>query len=483
MTGMTMDSDAIKALVEQAVNAAVTTAVQQVITAVGTGSLGASATTVTTTTAAHAVVPGGAGSTPWNIEKGDGFKLCVSSTSALDPTAKHSGGQEGLCHFLDDVHDRADSFGWLAILHIADDKAEKRWLTSEFGALALGNVKASATVHMQVEGREQQASNCLKKLIKNSISHGLWDKLHLRRDEHIVEHPASTTAPAIVKEDGALMLHALTCIVACETRTTISSLLKQLNSMESIMEDVQSNVQEFNKKVNVIPVGLRARRATVPDVLPNLFEACKNCADTHFVNCITRKEEEHEDGTLVDFTKDKLMKMAHERFKSRNEKNVWMQKSEQELEFLALKAELDATKKRLTQKKATGARAKAPYERKPWANDGAFAWKAVGPKTGEPHKKQANGKTRVCCPHHGDTKWVLKEKNGVVHLKRCNALRRSKLEAGNKDDKPVALASAIAQDAPSKDSGSATPPPNQRMMAKCLATPIGMADEDSDEEG
>jgi len=338
-------------------------------------------------------------------------------------------------------------------------------------------------VYMQVEGREQQASNCLKKLIKNSISHSLWDESHLRRDEYLVKYQALTTGPVVVKEDGALMLCALTCVVACETQTTISSLLKQLNNMESIMEDIQPNVQEFNKKVNMILVGLRARRATVPDILPNLFEAYKNCADMHFVNYIIRKEEEYADGMLVDFTKDKLMKMAHERFKSRNEKNMWMQKSEQELEFLALKAELDATKKKLMQKKATGTRAKAQFKRKPWANEGEFAWKAIGLKAGEPHEKQVKGKTYVYCPHHGDTKWVLKEKRGIAHLEKCYALQRSKAEDGSKDDKPVVMASAVAQDTPKKDGDSATPPPNQRMMAKCLATLIQMADEDSDEEG
>jgi len=172
---------------------------------------------------------------------------------------------------------------------------------------------------------------------------------------------------SIVKEDGALMLYILTSIVACKTRTTILSLLKQLNNItwsQSWRKSSQT-FRSLTKRINMVLVGLQARRATVPDILPNLFEAYKNCGDLHFVNYIIRKEEEYEDSTLVDFTRDKLMKMVQERFKSRNEKNVWMQKSEQELEFMAVKAELDdAMKKHLTQRKTPGT-GTTTYDSKP----------------------------------------------------------------------------------------------------------------------
>jgi len=105
----------------------VTTAVQQVINAVGAESLGASTSTGTATAAVYVVAPDEVGSTPRKFEKGDGFKLYVSPTSAVDPTTKYNGSHEGLYRFLDDIQDRADSFGWLPILHINGDKSEKWW--------------------------------------------------------------------------------------------------------------------------------------------------------------------------------------------------------------------------------------------------------------------------------------------------------------------------------------------------------------------
>jgi len=86
----------------------------------------------------------------------------------------------------------------------------------------------------------------------------------------------------------------------------------------------------------------------------------------------------------------------------------------------------------------------------------------------------------VYCHHHDGTKWVLKEKKGVFHLERCNTLQRSKLDEGGKDNKPIAFASAIVQDTPAKQTEHGAPPPNQGMMAECLATLIKLADDESD---
>lgn len=63
-----------------------------------------------------AVHPAGAADQPWDFTKGDGLKLFLNSTKGLD--TKCDGDQAKLNQFLQAVCERAESFGWMAILQI-----------------------------------------------------------------------------------------------------------------------------------------------------------------------------------------------------------------------------------------------------------------------------------------------------------------------------------------------------------------------------
>jgi len=466
-----MDSDAIRQLVEQAVAAAV----GQIMTARATA---ASTAATGLVPPAFSVNPAGAATTPWNFASGDGLKIYMSSIQALTPDKKYDGNQAGLCHFLDDVHERADSFGWLPILHVEDDDGNKKWIASEFGALKQTNLVAHATACMGSEDRKHQASECLKKLIKNSITPAMWDELKLQKDEYTVDVTLSTTATE-KRQDGAMMLFTLTRIVAVESRSTMSSLLKQLNNMEKLMDDAKSDIKVFNMKVSMIMVGLKARKTEVPDILPHLFEACRGCGDKTFVEYIGRKEEAYEDGTLRDLTHDKLMRLAMEKCKALQDKNRWMQKSEAELEFIAMTARLEAVTKQLTQKKTPPRLKKKtdePARKTPWPNDGEWKWKGEASKAGEATEKQFKGRWHVHCPHHGDTQWVLRDKKGVPPVRNCNA--RKKAESGH--EKHVAMQAGLQdlsmEDEDDEGNELQLPEPDEATVTKCLATLLKMAD-------
>ena len=430
-----MTSDAIKALVEAAVAAAVS---QVMATMATTGGTGGSSTS--TTPAPFALAPGGTSSTPWDFTKGDGLKFYINSVQAIDTKKKFDGNQESLYHFLDEIYDRADTFGWLPILTMPDKDNVDRLITKQFALLEHDNVKAHALVCLGTNTRNSQASACLRKLIKNSISAALWDELKLKHELYTLPvKPHGQTNP-VPTEDGVLMLCELTNIVAIKTRSTVSSLLKKLNDLEAIMEESKSDIHAFNKTVNMTLLALRAHRTEIPSILPALFEGHKNCSDARFVEHISRKEEEYEDGAR-DLDEKELMKLALEKYKIMTDKKEWMQKSERDLEFLAMRAELDETKKRLTQKQSTARRQKETTDQRttPWPNDGEFAWKGVAPKAGEPHEKIVKGRSHVHCPHHGATKWALKQKKGIVHLEKCNAAARQKADPAKETGKQLAL--------------------------------------------
>jgi hypothetical protein len=92
-------------------------------------------------------------------------------------------------------------------------------------------------------------------------------------------------------------------------------------------------------------------------------------------------------------------------------------------------------------------------------NDGAWAWKAVAPKEGEPHKKTFRGKKYIYCPRHGDTKWVLEVNNkGIEHATGCRA----------KVDGDTVAMSSTSGSTPSK-SVFKTPTKRDQMIAEALA--------------
>jgi hypothetical protein len=188
-------------------------------------------------------------------------------------------------------------------------------------------------------------------LIKASISTDLWTELQDLQDKYTV----SIGTPATTRTDGILYLYELIGLVAIETKSTVTNIIKQLNNLTGIMEQKQSDIKEFNNSVNLLLSGLRAQNHTIPDIITNLFEAYKSCEDSKFVEYMVRKEEAYEDNTITDLSAQKLMKMALEKFKTLQGRNQWKQKSSQELEFIAMQNELLKIKKleQDSQKKST----------------------------------------------------------------------------------------------------------------------------------
>ena len=141
---------------------------------------------------------------------------------------------------------------------------------------------------------------------------------------------------------------------------------------------------------------------------------------------MNRKEEEYQDGTS-NLTEPELMQLALQRKKTIGPKQ-WMMKSTKEIEFIAMRAELTAMKKKLTQNgKIRGVnKPKSKETRPPRKNEGKWAWKGVDPKEGEPHAKVVDKKQYVYCPRHDETKWVLKiGRNGLEHTLNCCLLYTS----------------------------------------------------------
>jgi hypothetical protein len=219
------------------------------------------------------------------------------------------------------------------------------------------------------------------------------------------------------------------------------------------MRSSKSNIQEFNGEVESIVDALNARNAPIPELLNNLFTGYKACGDSTFVRYIGRKEEEYEDGTN-NVTGNQLMQMALEKFKTLSDKGEWMKKTEEELEFIALRAQLEQMKKPAQTRPP---RADRPDPKKKKGGD-KFAWKLVPPKAGEPESKTVNGKKYIYCPHHHTTSWVLEvNQQGILHKTGCKAREQAAAASGSPGSGTTALTSVVEEQAPGAGFGGDEP--------------------------
>jgi hypothetical protein len=382
---------------------------------------------------AFALVPGeGPATQPWDFTKGDGLKLFLNGTKGLD--IKYDGSQEKLTAFLEQVSNRAASFGWTPILTVNDTNGTARDVIAEYGTLTHANVLANTNTYIRLNGRNRQASNCLQLFLKASIESEVLLELAAKRSEYTV------TVNNEERTDGVLMLYKLISMVVIETRTTISNIMERLTNLNKEMDNAKGNVKEFNKVVNQLLTDLRARNAPVPELLTQLFPAYKGCGDEAFAEYIKRKQENYEDRTL-EVTQQQLMRMALEKYKNLVNKGEWMKMSSQQLEFIAMKAELQTTLNSLNKKTPTLKQNdnKTPTKKPGRRNTGKYAWKGVAPKPSEPQRKKVDGKWYIHCPHHGETKWVLEiNREGVEHKTGCRAKDKAAPAT------PVTLASTLS---------------------------------------
>jgi hypothetical protein len=395
--------------------------------------------------AAFAINPAGVGNAPWDFQSSQGLRVYSAVTTPIEPA--FDGSEAKLVHFLMKIWSRAQAYGFLSILQVLDDQNVVRDLTREWGCLTTGNVQAAAIDYLRLQERSHQASEMLRVLILASVEGRIVSRLLHRKDQFTVDI-ALPNAVAELKEDGPCMLFELIKMVSVETRATVGNIMRQINNLQDIMEVKQNNIESFNAAVEDLIDGLNARRAPVPDLLTNLFAGYKNCSDTTFVKYIDRKEEEYEDGTIA-FDGPQLMQMALEKYKNMVAKKQWLQKTGAELEFIAMQSELKQlrqnppAKKKATPGQGSGKDTKTEAGGKN-RNTGKFAWKGLAPKAGEPHEKTVNGKPYIYCPHHGDTKWVLKvNQAGVEHRTGCSKMAEANA-AANRGGAVDALTAAVA---------------------------------------
>jgi hypothetical protein len=260
-----------------------------------------------------------------------------------------------------------------------------------------------AMTYIGTDTRAAQSSAQLATCLAGSIGESTLLKLLLRASEYTI----------LGVEDGPCMLRTLISVVSVETRATIGSVRTALKNLPSLMNEVDSDITEFNTRVGHYIDKLNANDHTCEDLLTHLFEGYQTATDENFVKYIKVKEDDWEDGTIVHLEAASLMRLAEEKFKTLKLKKLWNGTTKEDAKIIAMKAEIQeknelvalraeiaALKNNETDKK------KGHYGAK--RDTGEWAWKNVAPTGSQPKEKTFKNKVYIYCMFHGDTKWVLK---------------------------------------------------------------------------
>ncbi len=396
--------------------------------------------------------PGGARDAVHDFTKGHGQKLWGSATTGL--TTPYNGSPEGMYIFLGKMNKHAKNFGFESVLDITAG-AVTHHMTTEFGTLTTELVNDHGRTFMNVEGRERQNANILRTWIENSLDETTMMRLQQHKANYVLSFPgANANDPVIKRESGPSMLFQLIKEVMVETRFTVSDILLKLSDLVPLMEKCKYDIPKFHLEINTLLLALMSREATIPNIIPALFRAYEAVADAEFSPYTKRKEEDYHDPTLatVELTYQGLMAAAHEKYKIIDGQHKWLKKSDAQLEFIAMKAEFAATKKKLQQNDhqtgtGGGGGGQPPKRNGPRPNEGKWAWKGLAPKTGEPHEKKVDDKWYLYCPHHGPTKWVLKiNRQGIDHATGCRAAAEAAQGAGGAEAETPAVEERSSDD-------------------------------------
>ncbi|CAB9528382.1 hypothetical protein SEMRO_2213_G319290.1 [Seminavis robusta] len=284
-------------------------------------------------TGTYSVVPGGGEGldTTWDLTSDKGmkyFQMKYFQEATKAPTVLYDGSIEKLHHFLGLVKKRSMTYGMMAVIsNINVGNNTTRAILTEYGSITQEQMKAHAETYQREDNRKRQAAKMVEALIANSIEQDVFDELEQYEEKYTVKVTPTGGTAEVKRQDGPMI---------------------PINLYD---------IQAFNRKVNGLIVSLRARQAQVPTLIAPLFRAYKTCEDKMFAQYFSRKEEQYEDGSLgADMEHAELIRLANEKYKIITGKKEWKQKTEHELEFMALKAEV------ADQSKEEGAYAKTQSE-------------------------------------------------------------------------------------------------------------------------
>jgi hypothetical protein len=299
--------------------------------------------------------------------------------------------------FVDTFRKRANSANWLATLQVPLNGVAYD-LTDNYGFLTFDQIRLHAISYIAAQSRNYQNAFQIYECLFATLTDDARTKVATRFNEYtIADQP-----------DGLLFFKAIIATAQVDTPATVSQIRYKLMNLAQHMQDIDSDIEQFNIDVQTYVMALEARGNTTSDLLVNLFRGYKSASDETFRKYICDREDDYNDGTLMNLTPEKLMSLAVNKYRTLVDDNAWNQESAQQKQIVALNAQIqkligDKSKKPTTANK--DAKQAKPTGNKGKDKKGNKArkypdWKYKAPTGNEPKAKSIKGKQFYWCKHH-----------------------------------------------------------------------------------
>lgn len=305
---------------------------------------------------------------------------------------------ELLRQFVESFRKRAISADWLPTLQVPVNGFNHD-LTEHYGLLTFDQIRAHAISYINTETRNFQNAYQIYECLYATLTQEARTKVSTRFNDYNVGN----------KPDGLLYFKAIIATAQVDTPATISQIRYKLMNLAQHMQNIGSNIQQFNIDVQTYVLALEARGHSTSDLLVNLFRGYKSASDETFRKYICDREDDYNDGTLLNLTPEKLMSLAVNKYRTLVDDNVWNQQSPQHKQIVALNAQIQkligdknkspssTTTNKDAKPNTTGGKGKGNKGNK----DRKYPdWKYKAPSGNEPKAKSIKGKQFYWCKHH-----------------------------------------------------------------------------------
>ena len=314
--------------------------------------------------------------------------------------------------WLSKVETRAISLGMQRILTVNNEL-----LTRRYGEITREQVRVAAMTYQIAQGRDAQNASILFNLLDASINDTVRARVNTDPERYILAVPGPIQGTAVNVNDGVCYLKAIIDHTYTNTLSTAAAARYALSSLDSYMAKLPKNdIAKFNEYVKDQLHELAACGQTTNDLVMNLFKGYFKCRDKHFNRWLERIRDDYITRTVdIDPNGLDFMERVENYYKDRLRTGEWLKLDEDQETILALKAQLnkdnkdkDGSKKGKKGKKGEKGDDKKKKRKGDKENNEPYekpAWKKQAPKSGEPKKKEVEGKTYHWCTGHKE--WTI----------------------------------------------------------------------------
>jgi len=322
-----------------------------------------------------------------------GQRLYESATQPLE--TKFDCKPDKLRLFVDTFRKRANSANWTATLQVPLN-GQTYDITDNYGFLTYDQIRAHAMTYIGTQTRNYQNAYQIYECLFATLTDDARTKVATRHNEYTVHD----------QPDGLLYFKAIIATAQVDTPATVSQIRYKLMNLSQHMQDIDSDIEQFNIDVQTYVMALEARGNSTSDLLVNLFRGYKSASDETFRKYICDREDDYNDGTLPNLTPEKLMSLAVNKYRTLVDDNTWNQESPQQKQIVALNAQIqkligDRSKKPNSNNKDHKTKSTSKNKDKKTPKNRKYPdWKYKAPSGNEPRAKSIKGKQFYWCKHH-----------------------------------------------------------------------------------